>query len=94
MNAIDIINKYYPEENKLKNILLIHSRSVADKALQIANSHPELFLDKSFLEEAALLHDIGIFYTDAASIQCFGTEPYIRHGYLGAELLRKEGYPL
>ncbi|MEG1546510.1 MAG: HD domain-containing protein [Bacteroides sp.] len=93
MNAIDIINKYYPEENKLKNILLIHSRSVANKALQIANSHPEFSLDKSFLEEAALLHDIGIFYTDAESIQCFGTEPYIRHGYLGAELLRKEGYP-
>lgn len=41
-----------------------------------------------------MLHDIGIFLTDAPGIQCFGTEPYIRHGLLGAELLRREGYPL
>ena len=36
MNALAIINKYYSEENELKHILLTHSRSVADKALQIA----------------------------------------------------------
>ena len=93
MNALAIINKYYSEENELKHILLTHSRSVADKALQIAVKHPELHLDAGFLEEAALLHDIGIFMTDASGIQCFGTHPYICHGYLGSELLMKEGYP-
>ena len=93
MNALAIINKYYSEENELKHILLTHSRSVADKALQIAVKHPELHLDTGFLEEAALLHDIGIFMTDASGIQCFGTHPYICHGYLGSELLMKEGYP-
>ena len=93
MNALAIINKYYSEENELKHILLTHSRSVADKALQIAVKHPELHLDTGFLEEAALLHDIGIFMTDASVIQCFGTHPYICHGYLGSELLMKEGYP-
>ena len=92
MNALAIINKYYSEENELKHILLTHS-SVADKALQIAVKHPELHLDTGFLEEAALLHDIGIFMTDASGIQCFGTHPYICHGYLGSELLMKEGYP-
>ena len=45
MNALAIINKYYSEENELKHILLTHSRSVADKALQIAVKHPELHLD-------------------------------------------------
>lgn len=39
MNALAIINKYYSEENELKHILLTHSRSVADKALQIAVKH-------------------------------------------------------
>ena len=73
MNALAIINKYYSEENELKHILLTHSRSVADKALQIAVKHPELQLDTGFLEEAALLHDIGIFMPDASGIQCFGT---------------------
>lgn len=39
-----------------------------------------------------MLHDIGIFKCDAAGIQCFGTEPYICHGRIGAELLRSEGF--
>ena len=40
-----------------------------------------------------MLHDIGIFKCYAAGIQCFGTEPYICHGRIGAELLRLEGFP-
>jgi len=87
-----IIYKYYPEENQLRQILLAHSEQVARKALMIADAHPEMKLDRQFLEESALLHDIGIFLCDAPSIQCFGTQPYICHGYLGADLLRKEGY--
>lgn len=94
MNALSLIDHYYQgQEPLLKEILLTHSRAVADKALQIARSHPELHLDTAFLEEAALLHDIGIFRTNAPSIACHGTEPYICHGYLGAELMRRAGYP-
>lgn len=93
MNALALIDKYYPEENELKHILLTHSRSVADKALALARLHPELNLDLQFIEEAALLHDIGIFLTDADGIHCYGSHPYICHGYLGADLVREEGYP-
>ena len=93
MDALAIINKYYPEDNELKHILLTHSRAVADKALWIADRHPELNLDRAFLEEAAMLHDIGVFLTDAPGIHCQGTHPYICHGYLGSELLQKEGFP-
>ena len=73
---------------------MVHSRSVADKAIAIANAHPELKIDKQFVEEAAMLHDIGIFRTNAPGIQCFGTEPYICHGTIGAQLMREEGFPL
>lgn len=93
MDALSIINKYYSENNDCKDILITHSKSVADKAIQIANNHPELNLDKDFLYEAAMLHDIGIIFTNASGIYCFGESPYICHGILGAELLRKEGYP-
>lgn len=93
MDIFNIIDTYYPENNDLKRILLTHSHSVADKAVSIANTHPELRLDKTFLYEAAMLHDIGIFLTDAPGIYCFGDQPYICHGYLGAELLNKAGYP-
>lgn len=93
MNPLALIDKYYPEENELRHILLNHSRSVADKALSLAARHPELHLDLSFVEEAAMLHDIGIYLTDANGIYCFGSYPYICHGYLGAELVRSEGFP-
>ena len=94
MNYNLLIDKYYPEDNELRHILINHSQSVARKALQIVSSHPELHLDAQFVEEAAMLHDLGIFRTDAPGIQCFGSEPYICHGRLGAEILRKEGYEL
>ena len=87
-----IIFKYYPDENQLRRLLLTHSERVARKALQVADAHPELQLDRQFLVEASLLHDIGIFRCDAPSIHCFGTYPYICHGYLGAELMRIEGF--
>ncbi|MBR6037068.1 MAG: HDIG domain-containing protein [Bacteroidaceae bacterium] len=93
MNYQSIIDKYYPEDNELRHILMVHSRSVADKALAIVDKHPEFHADRQFVEEAAMLHDIGIFRCDAPGIHCHGTEPYICHGPIGAELLRAEGFP-
>ena len=92
MDYQKIIDKYYPSENELRRILLIHSRQVANRCLKIAKAHPELRLDVEFLEESAMLHDIGIFRCDAPSIQCFGMEPYIRHGFIGGQILREEGW--
>ena len=94
MNPLDIIAKYYPVGSEAYRILVIHSRSVADKALAIARMHPEMNLDLTFVEEAAMLHDIGIFRCNAPDIDCHGDAEYICHGYLGAEMLRAEGFPL
>jgi uncharacterized protein len=55
--------------------------------------HKELPVDVQFMEEAAMLHDIGIYRCDAPSIHCHGTEPYLRHGPIGGEILRAEGLP-
>ena len=38
-----------------------------------------------------MLHDIGIIFTDAPALDCHGTEPYMRHGIIGADLLRSDG---
>ena len=89
----EIIDKYYVGCDALRHILLTHSQSVAQRALQIASLHPELHIDTAFVEQAAMLHDIGIIRVNAPGIECFGIEPYIRHGVCGAELLRKEGLP-
>ena len=88
-----IIDKYYPADNELRRVLLQHSRQVADRCLKIVRQHRELPVDVQFLEEAAMLHDIGIFRCHAPSIYCEGTEPYIKHVSIGAELLRQEGFP-
>lgn len=91
MKAIDLIEKYYPEDNELRRLLLHHSRQVADRALLVAARHPELQLNLHFLEEAAMIHDIGIFLTQAPGIHCHGEHPYLLHGWLGAQLMREEG---
>ena len=93
IQPLDIIRKYYTLDSLAGQSLLIHSQLVRDKALAIAMRHAEMDLDISFIKEAAMLHDIGIFLTNAPDIGCFGEYPYICHGYLGADLLRKEGLP-
>ena len=90
----ELIHKYCDGNGPLEQILLRHSEDVAHMVLRIAKAHPELEANETFLWEAAMLHDIGITKVDAPSIYCYGTEPYIRHGILGAEILRAEGLPL
>lgn len=62
-------------------------------ALDIASRLPALNPDAAFIEEAALLHDIGIFRCNAPGLGCTGEHPYICHGWLGHELLLSEGMP-
>ena len=73
-----IIDKYYPQGSRLREVLVSHSRQVADLALDIVRRR-QLPLDPAMVEDAAMLHDIGILRTDAPGIECRGTEPYIRH---------------
>ena len=93
MDACTLIHRYYADAAALEHILLVHSEAVMRRTLRIAARHPELELDETFLAEAAMLHDIGIIRCYAPGIQCFGTEPYIRHGLVGGEILRAEGLP-
>ena len=88
-----LIRKYCQGNKELEQVLLRHSSDVARRAELIASRHPELELDMRFLHEAAMLHDIGCTLVDAPGIHCHGTEPYIRHGILGGQLLRSEGLP-
>lgn len=88
-----IIENYYEPGSRAYEILILHSRCVAEKALEIAARVKELNPDFQFVEEAAMLHDIGIFMTDCPKIGCNGEKPYLAHGYLGRQLLEKEGLP-
>ncbi|MDE7420850.1 MAG: HDIG domain-containing protein [Muribaculaceae bacterium] len=89
MNYTYILSKYYEEGSALLDLLLTHSEMVAHKALTVAEA-AKLNIDREFVFNAAMLHDVGIFRCNASGIYCYGDEPYIRHGIIGGELLRKE----
>lgn len=88
-----IIEKYYKRGSTLYKILVVHSELVTRKALALAARVADLNPDLQFIREAALLHDIGIFMTNAPEIECYGEQPYLMHGPLGRQLLENEGLP-
>lgn len=90
MTYNEVIDKYYPPQRRVRDILIEHSRCVADMALKIAH-RKHLPLADSEIETAAMLHDIGIIATDAPGIDCHGSLPYLAHGAAGADMLRREG---
>jgi uncharacterized protein len=92
MNAVALLEKYFPNTDAFP-IVLAHSRLVAAKALQVARNLLQAGVELNFLEEAALLHDIGVCRTNAPKFHCHGTEPYIRHGIIGRDIQDGEGFP-
>ena len=66
MDVLQIIEKYYTPGTQLYDLLIKHSSSVAERAIQIAESGRAGDVDKNLIYEAAMLHDIGIYQTDAA----------------------------
>ncbi len=91
MNPEDIIRKYYKPGTLSYDLLMVHSVAVKNLALKIAQNNPHLNINANLISEAAMLHDIGIFMTNAPDLGCYGKFPYICHGYLGREILEKEG---
>lgn len=91
MDAVKLLEKYFDNQSALE-IVLKHSRLVADRALEVAKSLAEP-VDLAFIQEAALLHDIGVCRVHAPRMFCFGSLPYICHGITGREILEAEGLP-
>jgi uncharacterized protein len=89
----EIIEKHFPPGSLSHRIYVPHCRAVTELALKIARKHPELQADEEILTYGGMLHDIGICFTDAPEIGCFGDLPYLAHGYMGRDLLEKEGLP-
>ncbi len=94
MQPLELIDKYYGGHTLARSILIAHSHQVARLAVTVADqvSRREP-VDIDFVEQAAMLHDIGMLYTDAPTLGCHGDKPYIVHGILGAEILYEENLP-
>ncbi len=92
MNPEQLLKKYFPDPNALA-IIYQHSRLVADKAVKTGLQQGLAAAELIFVEEAALLHDIGVCRTASAKLHCYGREPYLMHGIIGREILEAEGLP-
>lgn len=88
-----IIQKYIPPDSLTYRLYVPHVSLVTFKALRVAR---RLGLDKAqrrFIEEAAMLHDIGIVRVHEPRMGCYGDLPYIRHLMEGRKILEGEGLP-
>jgi len=90
-DPITIIAQYYDPSGKAFQVLVTHGRLVAQKALEAARAVEHLRPDRGLIERAAMLHDIGMLRTYVPKLGCNGTEPYIRHGVIGREMLEEIG---
>ncbi len=90
-NPITLLQRYYPSHTFAYSILLQHCTAVTLKAATIAHALASTVeIDCDLVEQAAMLHDIGICFVHAPDIGCYGEYPYIMHGIYGAEILRQE----
>ena len=93
LDCLSIIERYYTPGNDDYRVLVSHSRQVANLAVALSQRLIDqgVPIDIEFVEEAAMLHDIGMCRTDAPGIYCHGSEPYILHGILGRRMLDAMG---
>lgn len=84
----------YPE--KWLELTWTHSNIILEVAMQLADNlekNTDLKVDKDLLTQGTLLHDIGVY-------KCYDDEfnpnkelkPYIHHGFIGAEIIKNEGF--
>ena len=91
--ALALLTRFYDPRSRAFSLLKTHGEQVAERALAAAGKVAHLRPDLEFIRGAAMLHDIGIYLTRAPALECGGTEPYVRHGVLGRELLDRLGHP-
>ena len=79
LNCIEIIEKFYLPKTLLYNITVKHGLQVAEKAIAVADRLAHLKPDRNFIYESAMLHDIGIVFSEMSRLGSYGIHPYIVH---------------
>jgi uncharacterized protein len=88
---LELLGNYFTGETL--TLIVAHDWAVARFAGKICDKISLSEADCRFVEEASLLHDIGVCRVHAPEIGMLGEHDYIKHGFLGREILEKEGYP-
>ncbi|PIE36175.1 phosphohydrolase [candidate division KSB3 bacterium] len=93
IDYFQIIHSYIPPDSSLYRIYLPHVSLVTAKALRLARALNLSPAQQRFIEEAAMLHDIGIVEVNPYQQGTNGNHPYIYHAPAGRALLEREGLP-
>lgn len=93
LNYFSIIHRYIEPDSLAYSIYLPHVVMVTERAVAIARRLNLSAQSVQFIEEAAMLHDIGVIRVASPKLGTTGTLPYVCHGYLGREILEAEGLP-
>lgn len=91
LDTYAVLKRYFDGESL--ELIVAHGAAVANLALDIGRSLDLADGELTFLEEAAMLHDIGVCRVHAPGIGVYGDAPYIMHGILGRAILEEEGLP-
>lgn len=84
----ELLAREYPLQEPARKVFGEHSCAVVELAVRLAT---EQGARVDFVREAAWLHDIGIRYTKAPGIDCYGKRHYLEHGVVGRELCESVG---
>ena len=57
IDPLALIHRYYQPGSDIERVLRLHSEDVTGLALELLDAHPEMNLDRTFVAEAAMLHD-------------------------------------
>ncbi|MFE5852903.1 HD domain-containing protein [Streptomyces sp. NPDC056500] len=91
VNEVRALHERYAPSQEALDLVLTHCEIVCDIAAQLV-ARTALPIDGDLVRVGALLHDIGVYrlYDQAGRLD---HRNYIRHGVLGYEILREEGFP-
>ncbi|HEX8226662.1 MAG TPA: HD domain-containing protein [Candidatus Saccharimonadales bacterium] len=89
---IERLHHSYAPTDEIFGIVYTHCQIVRDIARQLIEAS-SLDVDRELVEAGCLLHDIGVYKLYNADGTHGPKSEYIRHGILGEDLLKAEGYP-
>lgn len=93
LDYFSLIHKYIDPENSFYRIYLPHVTLVTNKALAIGRKVGLAAEQLQFIEEAGMLHDIGIVKIKSDLYKNDSQLPYLCHGVEGSSILTAEGLP-
>jgi len=86
---IEALHRKYAKTDEDFNLVYAHCQIIEATAMQLLDAKPIAGIDRQLVHIGCLLHDIGAYDVLEASKFVAG----VKHGVIGEEILKKEGFP-